>query len=272
MIHRIVEGRGGTVEMQMELIVRYEYGAITPWATATGDGLVLVAAHDGLRLHSPVRLVGTDNTTVASFSVSGDIRRSFSLTWFPSVTHAPLPTRQPRRPQPHAALLAGLGRTLHLQGRLARPGRALAHHFEGPHLRAERRRLRGGDDLAPRDHRGQPELGLPLLLAPGLDLHPARPVGLRVHRRGGSVGGLAPPRRRGDPRGDADHVRRRRRTAPRGVRTRPPRRLRGLNARPYRQQSGDPASARRLRRGPGLCRHLLARAPSPKSSTCRRIR
>src|SRR5580704_2959415 len=91
MIHRIVEARAGTVEMQMELIVRYEYGAITPWATATGDGLVLVAGRDGLRLHSPVRLVGQDNTTVASFSVSGDIRRSFSLTWFPSEIRAPLP-------------------------------------------------------------------------------------------------------------------------------------------------------------------------------------
>ena len=91
MIHRIVEGQVGTVEMQMELIVRYEYGAITLWATATGDGLVLVAARDGLRLHSPVRLVGKDNTTVATFSVSGDNRRSFSLTWFPSEIHAPLP-------------------------------------------------------------------------------------------------------------------------------------------------------------------------------------
>jgi len=40
-IHRIIEGRGGTVEMKMELIVRYEYGAVTPWATASGDGLVL---------------------------------------------------------------------------------------------------------------------------------------------------------------------------------------------------------------------------------------
>jgi hypothetical protein len=29
-IHRIVDGRNGTVEMRMELIVRYEYGAITP--------------------------------------------------------------------------------------------------------------------------------------------------------------------------------------------------------------------------------------------------
>jgi GH15 family glucan-1,4-alpha-glucosidase len=91
MIHRIVEARSGTVEMQMELIVRYEYGAITPWATATGDGLVLVAGRDGLRLHSPIPLIGRDNTTVASFSVSGDIRRPFSLTWFPSEIHAPLP-------------------------------------------------------------------------------------------------------------------------------------------------------------------------------------
>jgi GH15 family glucan-1,4-alpha-glucosidase len=90
-IHRIVDGRGGTVEMQMELIVRYEYGANTPWATATGDGLVLVAARDGLRLHSPIRLASKDQTTIATFSVSGGIRRSFSLTWFPSVTHAPLP-------------------------------------------------------------------------------------------------------------------------------------------------------------------------------------
>jgi GH15 family glucan-1,4-alpha-glucosidase len=91
MIHRIVEGRGGRVEMQMELIVRYEYGAITPWATATDDGLILVAGRDGLRLHSPVRLVGRDLTTVATFSLSGDMRRPFSLTWFPSEIHAPLP-------------------------------------------------------------------------------------------------------------------------------------------------------------------------------------
>jgi GH15 family glucan-1,4-alpha-glucosidase len=91
MIHRIVEGRGGTVEIQMELIVRYGYGAITPWVTATGDGQVLVAGRDGLRLHSPVGLVGRDNVTLASFSVSSDTRRSFSLTWFPSETHAPLP-------------------------------------------------------------------------------------------------------------------------------------------------------------------------------------
>jgi GH15 family glucan-1,4-alpha-glucosidase len=77
--------------MQMELIVRYEYGAVTPWATATDDGLILIAGRDGLRLHSPVRLVGKDNTTVASFTLSGDMRRPFSLSWFPAEIHAPLP-------------------------------------------------------------------------------------------------------------------------------------------------------------------------------------
>ena len=263
MIHRIVESRGGTVEMQMELIVRYEYGAITPWATATGDGLVLVAARDGLRLHSPVPLVGKDNTTVASFSVAGETRRSFSLTWFPSVIHAPLPFDS----------LAARNHTRHYWhdwvGRCTYKGgsrdlvRALSHHPEGPHLRPHRRRLRRGDDLAPRDPRGQPELGLPLFLAPGLDLYPECPLGLRVHRRGGGVGGLAPPRRGGGPRGDTDHVRRRRGTAPGGVRAGSSQRLRGLGARPYRQQRSDPTPARRLRRGPGLCRHLLAEPHPP---------
>lgn len=46
-IHRMVEGRGGTVEMQMELIVRFAYGAVTPWVSSTGEGLVLVAAREG---------------------------------------------------------------------------------------------------------------------------------------------------------------------------------------------------------------------------------
>jgi GH15 family glucan-1,4-alpha-glucosidase len=90
-VHRIVEGRDGTVEMEMELIVRFEYGAITPWVTANGDGLVMVAGSDGLRLHSPVSLTGKGHTTTATFEVAPDARRSFSLTWFPSTGPTPLP-------------------------------------------------------------------------------------------------------------------------------------------------------------------------------------
>jgi hypothetical protein len=76
-VHRIVEGRDGTAEMEMELIVRFEYGAITPWVTATGDGLVMVAGSDGLRFHSPVPLTGKDQATVASFEIDPNTRRSF---------------------------------------------------------------------------------------------------------------------------------------------------------------------------------------------------
>ncbi len=90
-IHRILEGRDGTVEMEMELIVRFEYGAITPWVTATGDGLVMVAGSDALRFHSAVPLTGKDHATMASFEMGPDTRRSFSLTWFPSTGPTPLP-------------------------------------------------------------------------------------------------------------------------------------------------------------------------------------
>jgi GH15 family glucan-1,4-alpha-glucosidase len=90
-IHRIVEGREGTVDMAMELIVRFEYGSVTPWVTATGDGLLMVAGSDGLLFHSPVRLAGKGQTTVASFEVGPSTRRSFSLTWFPATAPVPLP-------------------------------------------------------------------------------------------------------------------------------------------------------------------------------------
>jgi GH15 family glucan-1,4-alpha-glucosidase len=90
-IHRIVEGRGGVVNMEMELIVRFDYGSVTPWVTATGDGLVIVAGHDGLRFHSSAPLTGRDHTTVASFQIGKGNRQTFSLTWFPSAVPDPLP-------------------------------------------------------------------------------------------------------------------------------------------------------------------------------------
>jgi GH15 family glucan-1,4-alpha-glucosidase len=90
-IHRIVDGQAGSVEMELELIVRFEYGSITPWVQATGDGLVMVAGSDGLRFHSPVQLSGKDDTTFATFEVGAATRRSFSLTWFPSTAQVPLP-------------------------------------------------------------------------------------------------------------------------------------------------------------------------------------
>jgi hypothetical protein len=98
-IHRIVEGRAGSVEMAMELIVRFDYGSITPWVRATGEGLIMVAGQDGLRFHSPVPLQGTDHTTVASFEVRAGDKQSFSLTYFASDARTPIPLSgfSPRR-------------------------------------------------------------------------------------------------------------------------------------------------------------------------------
>jgi GH15 family glucan-1,4-alpha-glucosidase len=90
-IFRIVEGRQGVVKMQLELVVRFDYGSIIPWVTDTGDGVTLIAGEDALQLHSPVLVEGRDLKTVAGFSVSEGDRYSFSLTCFPALQEPPLP-------------------------------------------------------------------------------------------------------------------------------------------------------------------------------------
>jgi hypothetical protein len=75
-IFRIVDGLSGSVTMSLELIVRFDYGSIVPWAQSTGDGLTLVAGNDALRLHSPVPLRPSHMTTTADFTVpSGSTAR-----------------------------------------------------------------------------------------------------------------------------------------------------------------------------------------------------
>src|SRR5437764_722913 len=49
-IIRIVEGLRGKVPMQMELIVRFDYGQIVPWVRKDHDGLEAIAGPDGLIL------------------------------------------------------------------------------------------------------------------------------------------------------------------------------------------------------------------------------
>ena len=90
-IHRRVEGRSGTVDMSMELVVRFDYGSVVPWVRASGDGLLMVGGSEALRFHSPVPLRGRDMRTFADFTVGAGEQRSFSLAWHPSVDPAPLP-------------------------------------------------------------------------------------------------------------------------------------------------------------------------------------
>ncbi len=86
---RIVEGLRGEVRMNMELIIRYEYGLVIPWVRKAHDGLEAIAGPDALILRTPIKTRGKDLTTVAEFSVREGERVPFVLTWFASHEEPP---------------------------------------------------------------------------------------------------------------------------------------------------------------------------------------
>ena len=88
---RMVLGRRGRVKLEMEFIVRFDYGASVPWVTRLpdGKGIRAIAGPDMVLLRSPVALQGKDLTTVAQFEVAAGERAAFVLTHSPS--HLPLP-------------------------------------------------------------------------------------------------------------------------------------------------------------------------------------
>src|SRR5258706_1651169 len=142
-------------------------------------------------------------------------------------------------------------RALHRQGRMGAVRKTLAHHAEGADLRPHRRIGGGAHDLAPRADRQRAQLGLPLLLAARRDADAARDDERRLLRGSGGVARLAGARHGRQPRAAADHVRPRRRAAPARDDAPLAAGLRKVAAGAYRQRGGEPAAARRLRRGDG---------------------
>jgi GH15 family glucan-1,4-alpha-glucosidase len=93
---RIVRGLEGATEFHTELIVRFGYGSITPWASRLDDGrLQLIAGPDRLLLDTPVSVRGENLRTVGTFNVAAGEDVSFTLTWTPSYRSAP--SRRPTR-------------------------------------------------------------------------------------------------------------------------------------------------------------------------------
>ncbi len=87
---RLVVGERGRLAMQLELVLRFGFGAVVPWVTRTDDGtLRAVAGPDMVVLRTPVHLKGRDFTTVAEFTVSDGEMIPFLLTYGPS--HLPAP-------------------------------------------------------------------------------------------------------------------------------------------------------------------------------------
>jgi GH15 family glucan-1,4-alpha-glucosidase len=93
---RMVIGRRGNVRMKMELIIRFDYGAVVPWVRHTEHGIRAVAGPDTLLLDTPVPTRGEDLTTVAEFSVAAGQQIPFVLTWFAS-HESPPPRCNPQK-------------------------------------------------------------------------------------------------------------------------------------------------------------------------------
>lgn len=88
---RIVEGVEGSVPMRMELVVRFDYGAVVPWVRKLDDRLSLVAGPDALALRTPLGTRGEGLTTVSEFTVSRGDRVPAVLSWHASHRPAPRP-------------------------------------------------------------------------------------------------------------------------------------------------------------------------------------
>jgi GH15 family glucan-1,4-alpha-glucosidase len=87
---RVVEGVVGTVTVDMELIVRFDYGSIVPWAKRVEGGMHYIGGPDALTFFTAVPIENRDLKTFARFTVSPGDRVAFTLAWHPSYERPPV--------------------------------------------------------------------------------------------------------------------------------------------------------------------------------------
>ncbi|MGI4858159.1 MAG: glycoside hydrolase family 15 protein [Janthinobacterium lividum] len=97
---RLVTGKTGTVDMSMELILRFDYGHSVPWVSQLDDasGIQAVAGPDRVVLRTPLLLTGQDLHTHARFTVREGETIPFVMAYAPSHQRVPPATH------PHSAL------------------------------------------------------------------------------------------------------------------------------------------------------------------------
>ncbi len=88
-VMRVVEGLRGRVPMRMELVLRPDYGSITPWVERAADGALGMAGPDAFRLSTPLPLQVEDGTIAAEFTAIEGARERLTLTWHHSYENAP---------------------------------------------------------------------------------------------------------------------------------------------------------------------------------------
>ena len=90
-IVRLVQGRSGRVEVDVELVPRFDYGSTAPWLEL-GDGAVTaVGGPDALVLRTPSALTVDGQAVRAARTIEAGQEIPFVLTWHPSHEEAPAP-------------------------------------------------------------------------------------------------------------------------------------------------------------------------------------
>ena len=92
-ILRLVRCNRGSVRMQMDLVIRFDYGRTVPWVTRQEDGtLVALAGPHLLVLRTRVPTRGEDLRTVSEFTLTEGGTASFQLAYASSFQPAPAAT------------------------------------------------------------------------------------------------------------------------------------------------------------------------------------
>jgi len=203
-IVRIVKGIRGSAPMQMELSIRFNYGATVPWVTRSDDGIRAIAGPDLVVLRTKAPLAGEDLTTVSEFTVNEGESVDFLMTYGRSHLHAP--------------------RAIDVEKALAETQRfweewAAVCSYQGPYRDIVERSLitlkaltYRPTDRCRRNHIAagavgrSPQLGLSLLLAARRDVHFAGLHAWRLLPGGKGLAAVVAARHRRQSRPGSDHV------------------------------------------------------------------
>jgi len=89
---RLVQGIAGSVDMRMDLSVRFDYGDAIPWVTSQDHLLTATSGPDAVSLWTRTNIRGEGLRSVSEFTIAEGQELPFLLTWFPSHEPPPRPT------------------------------------------------------------------------------------------------------------------------------------------------------------------------------------
>ena len=170
---RIVRGMRGTVAMQMDLAIRFDYGRTVPWVTSIENELHAVAGPDMVVLRTEVPMRGEGMTTRSEFVIRAGDSASFTLTSLSSLEKVPSIPLAETALDETCAFWTEWNEKNKYSGPYAGGSRAILDDLEGDDLQAFGRNCCGCNDLSAGEDRGHTQLGLSILLVAGYGVYAA---------------------------------------------------------------------------------------------------